>query len=170
MLYDIVRPDCKGDSVQIVIYQIGRTKAEFVKLAQQEYLKRLSRAWSVKLEELTLKTPKSIEPKLQMQHEAKELLGRIKPQQYLIALDEGGKQLASPQLASQLEQLAVDGHSQLVFAIGGPHGFDKSVLARAQACLSLSKLTFTYQFASLILIEQLYRSLCIIKGVPYHKD
>ena len=60
------------------------------------------------------------------------------------------------------------GHKRLVFVIGGPYGFSEDVYARANAKISLSKLTFPHQLVRLLFVEQLYRCHTILKGEPYH--
>jgi len=87
----------------------------------------------------------------------------------LIALDEGGKSVSSQQFAALLSEHMNRSTSTLVFAIGGPYGWAPKIKDHARETISLSPLTYTSQMARLILIEQIYRAMRIIKGDPYHK-
>ena len=105
----------------------------------------------------------------QKKREAELVLGEIKAGEYLCALDERGRQFSSAGFATHLQKVMNGGTSRLVFAIGGPFGWDDEVRDRAELLLSLSPMTFNYQLTRLVLAEQLYRVLSIISGSPYHK-
>ena len=98
--------------------------------------------------------------------ESTELLKRIAPQDYVILLDETGKNIDSPNLSHKLEQLTIQ--NQIVFIIGGAYGVDERVRQRANFIWSLSGLVFPHMLVRLILIEQIYRAQEISKGGPYH--
>ncbi len=99
--------------------------------------------------------------------EAILLLKRIKPSDYLVLLDERGQEHNSISFAEYLNGL--EGRvNNLSFVIGGPYGFSEEVYLRADAKISLSRLTFSHQLVRLIFMEQLYRSYTILKGEPYH--
>ena len=83
---------------------------------------------------------------------------------YVIALSEDGKSMGSVELAKKLESI----HKKLVFVVGGPLGLDAAVKSRANMILSLSPMTFTHEMARYILLEQIFRSITIIKGRGYH--
>jgi 23S rRNA (pseudouridine1915-N3)-methyltransferase len=100
--------------------------------------------------------------------EAKALLAKLKPDDYVILLDERGRQFDSPGLARQLEQQALSGRRSLVFVIGGAHGVSLAMTERANLIWSLSALVFPHQLVRLILAEQLYRAATISKGEHYH--
>ncbi len=83
-------------------------------------------------------------------------------------LDENGKQFTSVDFANRMAEFMQRGIKRLVFAVGGPYGFDASVYARANEKISLSKMTFSHQMVRLIFVEQLFRAFTIINGTPYH--
>jgi 23S rRNA (pseudouridine1915-N3)-methyltransferase len=87
----------------------------------------------------------------------------------IVLLDENGDQFSSKSLASWLGKKMASGKQRIIFAIGGTDGFDAELLKKADFRLSLSSLTFTHQMARLILSEQIYRSLTILKGESYHR-
>jgi 23S rRNA (pseudouridine1915-N3)-methyltransferase len=84
-------------------------------------------------------------------------------------LDEGGKHFTTAQFSEFLERSQHSSASSLTFALGGPNGWSSEVRKRAQQIVSLSPLTFPYQLARLILIEQLYRCYTIDARIPYHR-
>ena len=87
----------------------------------------------------------------------------------MIALAVEGKMLSSEQLAKQIEKYTVEGVSHIVFIIGGSLGLSQEVIAAADKVLSFSAMTFPHQMMRVILLEQIYRAMRIIKKEPYHK-
>lgn len=100
------------------------------------------------------------------EREAAALLAEASDRGRLVALDPGGRSWSSEQVSERLERWTTP-HG--TFVIGGPLGLDRSVLERADAVWSLSCLTFPHELARLIVAEQLYRALTILRNVPYHK-
>jgi 23S rRNA (pseudouridine1915-N3)-methyltransferase len=101
-----------------------------------------------------------------MEREARELRGAIPERSRVIALDPSGTALASDAFARRLEGWAA---SSATFVIGGPLGLDRGLVAAAHASISLSPMTLPHEIARVVLFEQLYRALTILRGVPYHK-
>lgn len=101
------------------------------------------------------------------QEESERILSKLKPDDFVILLDERGKLLDSPALSRKLlEQL--ERSRQVVLIIGGAYGVDESVQQRADLVWSLSPLVFPHQLVRLIVAEQLYRAQEIAAGRPYH--
>lgn len=100
--------------------------------------------------------------------EGDQLLARVAPGAFLVALDERGREMGSEELAGLLDRHMVDGRSEWVLVIGGAHGLSEAVRRRADLVLALSRLTFPHQVARLLLLEQLYRCCAIIRNEPYH--
>ena len=100
--------------------------------------------------------------------EGAKLLALRAPTDWLVALDERGKQLDSVELSTWIAK-AQGAAKDLLFVIGGDEGHDPAVPAAAQLTLSLSKLTLPHRLARLVLVEQLYRSFTLLRGEPYHK-
>lgn len=103
-----------------------------------------------------------------MQAEAKEILKKLSPADLLILLDEKGKEFSSVELAAQVQKYLNMPGKKMVFLIGGAFGFAPEIYQRANQKISLSKLTFNHQMARLFFLEQLYRTMTILKGEPYH--
>ncbi len=87
---------------------------------------------------------------------------------FVVLLDERGKELSSTELAGFLEKHQIAGDKRLVVIIGGAYGVSDAVKARAHFTLSLGKLIYPHQLVRLIIAEQLYRAFTIIKGEKYH--
>lgn len=97
------------------------------------------------------------------------MLKEAGPGRLLVALDEKGKSYDSYAFARFVGGLLESGKSEVVFILGGADGLPSEVKSRADYLLSLSAMTLPHRLARLLLFEQLYRALCILKGVPYQK-
>ena len=93
----------------------------------------------------------------------------IKDGTFVITLEVLGKQLSSPELAEKIENLSLEGKSNVAFVIGGSLGLGDEVSRRSDFKLSFSKMTFPHQMMRVVLLEQIYRSFKIIKHETYHK-
>lgn len=101
--------------------------------------------------------------------EGEKILSLIKPTDYLITMEIGGKELSSEEFADKISELTNSGVQEVVFVIGSSCGIGKNVSERADFKMSMSRMTFLHEFARLILVEQIYRAFKIIKGEKYHK-
>lgn len=156
--------------MKIKIIALGKIKEKFLKDGIDEFLKRLTPYATVEVIELVpieIKDENLTEKILEQ--EGEKILALIKPQSFVITLEINGKQFSSEEFAKKIETLTNDGISELIFVIGSSCGIGKSVSARANLKMSMSKMTFLHQFARLILVEQIYRAFKIIKGETYHK-
>lgn len=99
--------------------------------------------------------------------ESTAVLATLRADDYVVLLDERGKQYSSPQFASTYATwLASIG--RVVFVIGGAYGVDERLHKRANTVWALSQLVFPHQLVRLVLVEQLYRAHMIAKNHPYH--
>ncbi|GAB7085989.1 23S rRNA (pseudouridine(1915)-N(3))-methyltransferase RlmH [Marinifilum fragile] len=148
---------------------IGKTDKDFVKKGIDEYQKRLVHYLPFEFNIIPdLKNTKNLSESQQKQKEGELILEKLKPTDTLILLDENGKEFSSVGFSKFMEQKMISGTRNLVFVIGGPYGFSEEVYKKAQAKVSLSKMTFSHQMIRMIFIEQLYRAMTILKGEPYH--
>ncbi|MFA4046900.1 23S rRNA (pseudouridine(1915)-N(3))-methyltransferase RlmH [Prevotella sp. PCHR] len=116
-----------------------------------------------------LKNTKSLTHEQQKEKEGELILKQIQTADFVVLLDEHGKEYRSVEFASWLQQKQHVA-KRLVFVIGGPYGFSDAVYKRADEKVSLSKMTFSHQMVRLIITEQIYRACTIIKGEPYHHE
>jgi 23S rRNA (pseudouridine1915-N3)-methyltransferase len=155
--------------MKIWFWTIGKAHDAYVKEGVLEFTKRISKYFPV--EWTIIPVPKNAgmlsEADLK-KREGETILQWLKPDDFLIALDEHGKQLSSEGLSVFLQERASASTKNLVFLIGGAFGLDSSVLKRAQLKWSLSQLTFPHQLVRLILAEQVYRACTILQNEKYH--
>ena len=105
---------------------------------------------------------------LRKQKEGELILEIIKENDYLVLLDEDGKQMNSLFFSNFINERRMGSQKRLIFLIGGPYGFSGSVYERANEKISLSKMTFSHQIIRLLFLEQLYRANTILRNEPYH--
>ena len=117
-----------------------------------------------------IKNRKNLSESQQKEKEAELIFSKLNNSDYVILLDEKGKQLSSSAFAGELQSLMNQSIKQIAFVIGGPYGFSDEVYKRANRKLSLSEMTFTHQMVRLFLIEQIYRAFAILQGKPYHHE
>lgn len=147
---------------------VGKTTDLHLLALIEEYEKRLSRYISFERIELpAIKSGKKTATEVVKQQEAQRILEKVKPEDYLVLLDENGKEFSSKAFAQQLNQYMLQS-KDVCFVVGGAFGFDATVYERASALISLSKMTFSHQMIRLLFVEQLYRGVSILKGLPYH--
>jgi len=155
--------------LKIRIIVVGRTRSPFIREGELFYLDRLRRYAHTEWEEVK---PASIKKgrsdKIILAAESDSIARRILPRDYVIVLDRSGKAYESRELAESVQDLSLS-NNRLSFIIGGPLGLSEKILQRAQATLSLSRMTFTHEMSRLIFLEQLYRAFTIIRGEKYHK-
>ena len=125
----------------------------------------------MKVEQLELSISKRSKQKTihqNLKDESEKILSHIDPLDYLITLDEKGRQIDTIQFSKWVKKW-MDESTQPVLVIGGPDGLDPSIKERANNSLSLSSLTYAHSMVPLILAEQLYRAWSILDNQPYHR-
>jgi 23S rRNA (pseudouridine1915-N3)-methyltransferase len=110
-----------------------------------------------------------LSPEEAKEREGKVLLEKLASFDYVVALDQHGKQVTSEEFSELLQARRNSGKRSVCFIIGGAYGLSEKVRQRANYILSLSKCTFPHQLTRLILVEQLYRSYTLMQGTRYHK-
>jgi 23S rRNA (pseudouridine1915-N3)-methyltransferase len=136
---------------------------------EADYLKRLKHFAKVELPEVNSTRFAKLPPEQLIAKEAELLKAEVSPSEYQVALCETGHLKSSEELASWIQNLQNTGKSKVTFILGSPHGLSRDFIKGTNYQLSLSPLTFTSQFARLILLEQLYRAFAINNNLPYHK-
>lgn len=150
----------------ISVLAVGKKHESWVSEGIERYQKRLRAPFAV---EWNLIPHSSLKGQSARQEESERMLSRLKPNDYVILLDEQGLILSSPALSSLLQD-QTDRSQSIIFIIGGAYGVDETIHQRAQTVWSLSKLVFPHQLVRLILIEQLYRAQQISSGGKYHHE
>jgi len=156
--------------VKVTFLLTGKTSKSFVKEHMETLVKRISRYCEFELIELkTERYSNSLPVKEIKKKEAKLILNKITTKDFVIALDENGKQYSSRNFAETLEKYSLTSQ-RIIFLVGGAFGYDPTVLDRSNAKLSLSSMTFSHQLIRIIFLEQLYRAFTILNNEKYHND
>ncbi len=153
----------------ITFIQIDKTHDSYLNEGIEIYTKRLKNYCSLEIK--TISVPKNIRQKSEQEQKQAEsvlILKELKSSDYLVILDENGKQMSSVDFSKFIRQKQNAGIKRLVFLIGGPFGFDQEVFKRADFKLGLSQMTFSHQMVRLFFMEQLYRAYSILAGEKYH--
>jgi 23S rRNA (pseudouridine1915-N3)-methyltransferase len=155
--------------MRVRVIAVGTRPPAWVRTATDEYLQRLA-PLAISLTQIPPGTRSAGGTSHQaVATEGKRLLGALKANDHVTALDERGSELSTRELAAWLGKRMQDGRD-LAFLIGGPDGFAPEVLARSDFKLSLSRLTLPHALVRVLLAEQLYRAHSILGNHPYHRD
>ena len=154
--------------MRLSVLAVGRLKERHWREASDDYVKRLGRYAKVDTIELADRDLREGGEDRAKRLEGEAILKAMPQGSRIVALDAGGTQRSSEELAAWLEEHMVRGTSHLTFVLGGSAGLDDAVLARADERLSLGKMTFPHQLVRVVLLEQVYRAFRIIRNEPYH--
>jgi 23S rRNA (pseudouridine1915-N3)-methyltransferase len=150
---------------------VGRTTSANLRSGIEEYTKRINRYIQFDIVELPdVKTSRKLTEDKQKEAEGEMMLNRIQPSDFVVLLDERGKEMTSREFSVNLEKKMLTVPKQLYYIVGGPYGFSPDVYARANEKMSLSKMTFPHEMVRLFFTEQLYRAFTIQRNEPYHHD
>ncbi len=146
---------------------IGKIKEKYFREAENEFIKRLKPYAKLEIFELKEEPFRENYDAEKIKHiEGEKILNALKDAEFT-AMDKGGRQYSSEELAEFIEEQAGRG-KELIFVIGGALGLGENVLKRSSHKISLSKMTFTHTMARIFLLEQIYRAAAILKGKKYH--
>ncbi|MEG1556493.1 MAG: 23S rRNA (pseudouridine(1915)-N(3))-methyltransferase RlmH [Bacteroidales bacterium] len=157
--------------MKIKLLWIGKEEGDVFNDAILQYIKKLS--FYTPFETIIipyLKNAKSISFEEQKKKEGELILKKLENTDFVVLLDERGKELTSVLFSQFIQQQINTGIKNMVFIIGGAYGFSKELYTRQNYQLSLSKLTFPHIMTRLIFVEQLYRAFTILKNEPYHHE
>lgn len=153
--------------MKLRVIAVGKDRSGLYAPAVEEYAKRLSRQVRFELIEVPEAKKHAGTPQAR-EEEGAALLAKVGPRERVVVLDERGDELTSRELAGRVARWLERGQD-VVLLIGGSDGLAPEVLARAEERLALSRFTLAHRLARLVLVEQLYRAMTILRGEPYHK-
>ena len=157
--------------MKIALVWIGKTVAPYLVEAVNDYVKRVRFYTPFEVVEVPgLKNTKALSVAQQRDKEGELLLKTIEPTDVVVLLDDKGRQMTSVEFAAWVEKHKQASARRLGFVVGGAYGFSRAVYDRANALLSLSKMTYSHQMVRLVFVEQLYRAHTITAGEPYHHE
>lgn len=148
----------------IRIIYVGKLKDENIRNLVKEYKRRIS--YFLKIEEIEIKEEKN--KRFAVEKESERIVNFLNKKNFKILLDRKGKMMDSLEFSEFLNKIILEGKN-VDFVIGGPFGLKEEIFKNFDFILSFSKMTFPHEFSILILYEQIYRALTIIKGMDYHK-
>ncbi len=155
--------------MRTALLQIGKTNDKYIIEGVNGYSDRIRKYTGFEIITIPdLKNTRNMRMTEQMSKEGEKILKMLTGEDFVILLDERGKEFSTLEFADQLEKIFMLPKKRLVFVIGGPYGFAGEVYKRADLQLSLSRFTFSHQLVRLLFAEQLYRVLSVMKGDPYH--
>jgi 23S rRNA (pseudouridine1915-N3)-methyltransferase len=155
--------------MKIHFWSVGKAHEAYVKAGVDEFTKRISNYYPVEWTILPMPKNAGILGEADLKKKEGELiLNNLQKDDYLVALDERGKQISSEGLAELIMKRGNESVKNLVFLIGGAYGIDEAVMKRANYKWSLSHLVFPHQLVRLILAEQVYRACSINRNEKYH--
>ena len=159
--------------LNITIIAVGKLKEQYLRDASAEYQKRLSTLCKLNIVEINPEklsdNPSAKEIDNALNNEAKKIIEKIPKGAKVYSMCIEGKQRTSEELSAEIDSLAVEGVSNIVFIIGGSFGLSDEVKKLSAFRLSMSKMTFPHQIARIMLLEQIYRAMQISIGTKYHK-
>ncbi|MBF0342445.1 MAG: 23S rRNA (pseudouridine(1915)-N(3))-methyltransferase RlmH [Magnetococcales bacterium] len=156
--------------MRITLLAVGRVMPHPIRELVEEYRERLHHFLPTRVEWVAEeKRDKGVTARQALEREAQRLQARLPAGALLVALDTSGRMFSSPDLARQMDHWMQSGHAEMIFIIGGPDGLDTSILSQATFTLSFGPMTFPHMLARVMLLEQLYRAMTLLRGVPYHR-
>ena len=157
--------------MRINLLCIGKTDDKEIQNLIKYYQNRLPKHWNFEIVEIPdVKNAKNLSPDLLKKEEAKLFLNQTENSDFVVLLDEKGKQFTSREFAAKIENWMNSSVKKVSFFIGGAYGFSDEIYERATEKMSLSKMTFTHQMIRLFFVEQIYRADQILQGKPYDND
>lgn len=157
--------------MKIVLLAIGKTDARYFAEGIEVYRKRLEHYIPFEIQLIPdLKNTKSLSVDQQKEKEGELVLKALQGGDYVVLLDDKGKEYTSMKFAEYIEKKTHTVSKRLVFVIGGPYGFSQAVYDKANEKLTLSRMTFSHQMVRLVFVEQLYRAMTILNNEPYHHE
>ena len=157
--------------MNIELILIGKTDSKEVAALVELYARRVNHYCRFAVTTLPdVRNTKSLSIKQQRTAEVEAILRQLSDVDYVTLLDERVTEYRSVEFALWLQKRLNSGVKRLVLVIGGPYGFSDEVYERADAKLSLSRMTFSHQIVRAIFAEQIYRAFTILNNEPYHHE
>ncbi len=157
--------------MRITLLVVGRTDSGWVSEGLGMYVERLKHYAPFTLAEIPeLRNVSAFSREQIKDREGKLILAKLKPQDYVVLLDEHGTEHRSLDFAASLQDKISRTGRDMVFVVGGAYGFSSAVRTRADSMISLSRMTFSHQLVRVVFAEQLYRAFTIMHGEPYHHE
>ena len=157
--------------MKLQLWSIGKPHDNILKNAIEDFTKRINNYYTAEWIIIPpIKNTSSLSEAELKKQEAKIIFSKLNKDDFLVLLDESGKQLSSAELANFIQQKASANIRSIIFLIGGAYGVSDEIKQRANFRWSLSKLVFPHMLVRLILAEQVYRACTILRNEKYHHE
>lgn len=156
--------------MKLVLLKMATTSESWSEAAAELYFKKIKAFFQFDIVQVSPPKSARTESTQRRETDSEKLLEKLSVDDFVVLLDERGKNISSRDFAKKTEAAINSGKKRVVFVIGGPYGASEELRKRANWVASLSSLTFNHLVAEVVFLEQLYRSLTIIKNIPYHND
>ncbi|MBO4943834.1 MAG: 23S rRNA (pseudouridine(1915)-N(3))-methyltransferase RlmH [Muribaculaceae bacterium] len=157
--------------MKITLLTIGKTTQKNIDELIRMYAARVSHYVDFSVESIPdLRSTRGLTELQQKMREGEMILAALKPSDRVVLLDEKGREFTSREFSQEIQKRMSAADKRLVFVVGGPYGFSDSVYGRADALMSLSRMTFPHELVRVFFVEQIYRAMTILRGEPYHHD
>ncbi len=155
--------------MKINLISVGTRMPAWVESGVEEYAKRLPTDFAFSITEVPLgKRGKSIDIEQVIRKESEAVLSRVRPQDYVVAMEVDGRALSTEGLAKRLDAIRMEGRN-VALLVGGPDGLGEACRVRADELWSLSALTLPHPLVRILIAEQIYRAWSILNAHPYHR-
>lgn len=156
--------------MKIVLLDAQTASEKWIDLAEELYIQKINPLLRIDCQSVTTKKNARDDSDRKKNSDSEALLKAINPDDFVVLFDERGEILDSKKFARKFENILNQGKKRIVFIIGGAFGVNDSVLSRANLKINLSSLTLNHAVAKIVALEQIYRSLTILKNLPYHNS
>ena len=157
--------------MKIQLCVVGKTSTPYILTGIETYMARLRHYIPLEIKNIAdIRNTRRLTEEQQRVAEGEQLLASVQPGDFVILLDERGREYTSREFSQMIEKRMASVSRNIVFMVGGPYGFSQAVYDRADDKISLSRMTFSHEMARLFFVEQLYRAMTILRGEPYHHD
>ena len=157
--------------MNIELIAVGKTDSAAIEEVVADYARRINHYCRFSMTMLPdVRNTRSISAAQQRTAEGEAILRQLTAGDFVALFDERGSEYRSMEFAAWMQKRMNSGVRRLVLVIGGPYGFSEAVYARADARVSLSKMTFSHQIVRALIAEQIYRAFTILNNEPYHHE
>lgn len=157
--------------MKTVLIVVGRTTDKHFIAGIEGYVSRINHYIPFQIEVVPeLKSTKHLSENEQKERESELIRKALQPGDYVVLLDEHGRERRSIEFALWIEKRLSASPRRLVFLVGGPYGFAQNIHQMGNEKISLSQMTLSHQMIRLLFVEQIYRAMTILNGEPYHHE
>lgn len=154
--------------MKLVLLNFQTSKEPWFQSANDVYGEKISHFLPFEVKTLKAQTNDREQRDIRVRKEGQALLDILKPDDFLVLLDEKGQTMDSIKFSEHLNRILGSGKKQIYFLIGGPYGVSDEIKKRASLKINLSPFTLNHLVAQVVLLEQIYRGFMILKNLPYH--